>query len=414
MKLGNNLRETQNALIELLGFDYDTLKCTSVFEQGASDSFSKLTPKESKTVIMKILQLNKFEDYAKKCKEIAGKIETDLLGIDTNIDVIERQKKVETKDVNINIHIKQLEDISNQLKDMENKRQELMKLRDVAVKIDNLNRSYEKFGKLEKCPTCLQDIESKHKKKICSKFKDNINTLMKMLKDRDIEKEMRVLREKQEDLLFQKGSLETTIKQIKQQEKELMETKEKSDELKNAKKSLEKEVVIYTKLNMAFGRNGIPSYIIENTIPEIEIIVNDLLEMLEIDMQVNLDTQKNLKSGEIADTLDINIVTNGVTRPYYNYSGGEKFLIDLALRTALSVILLRRKGCNNSTLIIDEGFGSLDIENSDKVIRLIEIIKNKFGFKKILIITHSMDIQNNLGKRILIEKKNGISRINDL
>jgi exonuclease SbcC len=100
-----------------------------------------------------------------------------------------------------------------------------------------------------------------------------------------------------------------------------------------------------------------------------------------------------------------------VSRPYYNYSGGEKFIIDLSLRIALSVILLRRKGCNNSTLIIDEGFGSLDNGNNDKVLKLISLIKEKFGFRRILVITHVTDIKDNLNKKIEVVKINKCSEL---
>jgi exonuclease SbcC len=174
---------------------------------------------------------------------------------------------------------------------------------------------------------------------------------------------------------------------------------------------LKDDIIVYKKLVVAFGRNGIPSLIIEQTIPEIENITNEILSDLDIDMQLKLELQKELKSGGIADTLDIMIQSNKYTRSYFNYSGGERFLIDLSLRIALSTILLRRKGCNNSTLIIDEGLGSLDRTNREKVLKLISMLNEKFGFLKILIISHISEIQDSIGNKIYIRMKNGSSEV---
>jgi exonuclease SbcC len=198
---------------------------------------------------------------------------------------------------------------------------------------------------------------------------------------------------------------------ITEQNKKIQVVLKNKQNLEKRYEEIKKDLDTYKKLVIAFGKDGIPSYIIENAIPEIESIVNDLLNLLEVDMVIKLNMQKELKSGGTADTLDINIVTNGVSRPYYNYSGGEKFIIDLALRIALSTILLRRKGCNNSTLIIDEGFGSLDSINNDKVLKLIGLIKEKFRFKRILVITHIADIKENLDNKIEVVKINNHSEL---
>ena len=55
------------------------------------------------------------------------------------------------------------------------------------------------------------------------------------------------------------------------------------------------------------------------------------------------------------ETLDIRISDSTGERPYENYSGGEKFRINFAVRLALSRILAHRSGARLRTLVIDEG-----------------------------------------------------------
>ena len=82
---------------------------------------------------------------------------------------------------------------------------------------------------------------------------------------------------------------------------------------------------IYKHLKGAFGRHGIPSLIIEQTLPYLEERANTLLDRLtDGRMHVKLETLKDRKTGGTKETLDI-IITDeqGVARAYETFSGGE-------------------------------------------------------------------------------------------
>jgi len=99
--------------------------------------------------------------------------------------------------------------------------------------------------------------------------------------------------------------------------------------------------------------------IIEAAIPELEEESNRLLtRMTEGRMHVRLDTQREKKTGGVAETLDILIGDELGTRAYESYSGGEAFRVNFAIRVALSQLLARRAGAQLRTLFIDEGFGT--------------------------------------------------------
>jgi len=164
-------------------------------------------------------------------------------------------------------------------------------------------------------------------------------------------------------------------------------------------------------LEKACGRDGVQALLIEHALPDIEDRANELLERLTSgEMRVNFETQKQLKSREATvETLDIRIVDNAGERPYANFSGGEQFRVNFAIRLALSQILAKRAGARLQTLVIDEGFGSQDPNGRQRLVEAINIIQDDFA--RILVITHIDALRDAFPTRIEIEKGVGGSSI---
>src|SRR5690606_17816169 len=100
-------------------------------------------------------------------------------------------------------------------------------------------------------------------------------------------------------------------------------------ELETRQLELSAEKSIYEDLRAAFGKNGVPAMIIEAAIPELEESANHLLaRMTEGRMHVRLDTQREKRTGGVAETLDILISDELGTRSYESYSGGEAFRVN--------------------------------------------------------------------------------------
>lgn len=196
------------------------------------------------------------------------------------------------------------------------------------------------------------------------------------------------------------------VKQLMSRSQQLEKQRILNQEKKNA---LEKEKIIYEELALAFGKKGIQAMIIESSIPEIEDEANKLLEKLtEGRMKVSFQTQKETKTkmsdGEkgIIETLDIIISDEMGERPYENYSGGEKFRINFAIRLAISKLLTNRAGAKLQFLVIDEGFGSQDAPGRARLVEAIDTIKD--DFEKILIITHLEELKEEFPVRIEVSK----------
>lgn len=164
---------------------------------------------------------------------------------------------------------------------------------------------------------------------------------------------------------------------------------------------LAKELVRWQTLVKAFGRDGIPALIIENAVPELERISNDILgQMSGGKHYLRFETQRELKSRSgMTETLDIIVGDWAGERIYETFSGGEQLRIDFAIRFALAELLARRAGARVDWVCVDEGFGSQSEEYLPLVIDAIKSISSRFGM--VLVISHVKAVQEAFEQKIV-------------
>ena len=175
---------------------------------------------------------------------------------------------------------------------------------------------------------------------------------------------------------------------------------------------LQRQIGRHRTLERAFGKDGVPALLIEQALPQIEDKTNELLDRLsDGQMSIRFATQieyKDKRRDDLRETLEIQISDAAGIRNYEMYSGGEAFRVNFAIRLALSKILAQRKGARLQTLVIDEGFGSQDIQGRQRLIEAINLVKHDFA--KILVITHLDELKDAFPTRIEVEKtENGSS-----
>ena len=206
-------------------------------------------------------------------------------------------------------------------------------------------------------------------------------------------------------------AVEAALNDLQRQLGQLSEKLEKAgrdrDQLKKRRSEqteAQSKQALYKHLRAAFSKNGIPSLIIEQTLPEIEERTNALLESLtDGKMHVRLETLKDKKTGGTKETLDITITDEqGVSRAYETFSGGEGFRVNFALRIALAQLLAERSGVRVRTLVVDEGFGTQDEQGVQNLVEAIQTIQDDFD--KILVITHLPELKEVFPVRIEVEK----------
>ena len=82
-------------------------------------------------------------------------------------------------------------------------------------------------------------------------------------------------------------------------------------------------------------------------------------------------------------------------------SGGERFLVSLALALALSG--LEGRASFVDTLFIDEGFASLDAETLDMAVDALETLQGRG--RKVGVITHVAAMVDRIGVQVRVEKR---------
>ena len=127
-------------------------------------------------------------------------------------------------------------------------------------------------------------------------------------------------------------------------------------------------------------------------------------------MQMKL-INKRYTLQRIAGTLGLQVIDNDMAaeiRSVYSLSGGESFLVSLALALALSSLSSTKM--NVETLFIDEGFGSLDAETLQVALDALERLQNQG--KKVGVISHIQEMVERIAVKVEVQKEgNGKSRI---
>ena len=176
------------------------------------------------------------------------------------------------------------------------------------------------------------------------------------------------------------------------------------DKKKIAKESLEKfkemeeKNVSYQYYLQAIQRDSIPYELISRAIPEIEREVNNILSQV-VDFAVMLDLDgKNINVKMVYDEEKI--------WPMELASGMEKFVVGIAIRVALlGISNLPRP----NFLAIDEGFSTLDADNSANLPMVFDYLKSHFDF--IFLISHMDYIRDFVDISLDLKKQDDFSKI---
>ncbi len=325
---------------------------------------------------------------------------------------------------------KMLTAIEHKLKTKDYSANEQQELKDIEANIASLDYNTEEHEAAKKSLSELQDFENKKlrleeaerllssEKERLTKARESSDVLQTQVKKYEnekqvINKELELLPKIEADLEQAQNEYYTISVRLKETQELTSGLKAQLEHLQNQEKkkkekeaqlaAISKEVSIYSELAQAFGKKGVQMMLIETALPDIENEANELLgRMTDNRMHVKFDTQKPTKKGEVQETLEIIISDELGARPYELYSGGEAFRIDFAIRIALSKLLAKRAGAPLPTLIIDEGFGTLDNSGIEKIKEAINSIRN--DFEKIIVITHIDELKDAFPSRINVTK----------
>ena len=337
-------------------------------------------------------------------KELVSKQEQEnMLALDqdpTLIKLAEQLKNIEAEKAILVFDKQEHKDIQVQLQDVEKLLEQLEKIR------PELDQQLSRKNLLERALYELRSLKKQNIELIAQLAQKNCHheheqALISAITEH--QKELSTLTNQKDASAQNIGSHENELQRIK---------KLTTDQQQNIVKLriLDNEIEDYQTISQSLSKNGIQALLIEEAIPEIEAEANAILAKLtDNQAQIFMESLRDLKSGGVKETLDIQISDSIGIRPYEMFSGGEAFRVDFALRIAISKLLARRAGTALQTLIIDEGFGSQDEDGLARIMEALYAIQKDFS--KIIIVSHLLEFKDNFPVHFIIEKTSSGSMV---
>ena len=264
----------------------------------------------------------------------------------------------------------------------------------IQIELKNLIQIEKKLKiEFDRIKGIIENIGNSSNKEFEKIIKDRENTIEEIQKIKDNIMELKI----------QRGIIENSIKEMERLDNE-------KSVINNQLKIVLREIEIYSNLSKAFGKDGIQAIIMENIAEDLSKYANSILKQICSDpMSIDFITQRQTGSGNWKEQFDIKVMVGANELDFEDLSGGEQVRISIALRLALSQLLMRRVGSNVKFLLLDEVDQALDKQGTDALADTILTLSKSL---KILVITHNETMKEKFDNIIKIQKGNQGSVIN--
>lgn len=234
---------------------------------------------------------------------------------------------------------------------------------------------------------------------ILNNLKEGANIYVELEKaktERDkLSSEIELLKKKMLELSVQHGMLKGYGEELERRISE-------RGVINNQLSTVLREIDIYKNLSKAFGKDGIQAIIMENITEDLKKYANSVLKQICSDpMSIDFVTQKQTGVGSWKEQFDIRVSSGSSELDFDDLSGGEQVRISIALRLALSQLLMRRVGSNVKFLLLDEVDQALDRHGIDALATAVLTLSKNL---KILVITHNETMKEKFDSIITIQK----------
>ena len=311
---------------------------------------------------------------------------------------VKRQMLLATQILFIQQETANLPSLKAEIAELEPFEEQLAELPKVKAAIDSARENIEKLnGEIILKENRIADLEGAYSDLAIPKEGLIIATRIAKVLEQGIQANLKELQSSLNLHFARQGSLQNQVDQ-------LVADKQKHATLSQELAPMAKELVRWETLAKAFSKNGIPVLILENILPELERIANDILgQMSNGAHALQFITQRDAKSKDsMIETLDIMVTDWAGTRPFESFSGGEQTRISLAIRFALSELLASRAGSKIEFVVLDEVLSDQSPEFRDLAIEGIKALSGRF--KKILLISHIPQVQEAFDQRIILSE----------
>jgi len=286
--------------------------------------------------------------------------------------------------------------------------QERIKIINGQIEETRNNQDQESKSLLERLQTAIHQVEKMASNQIkdynqraaTEKQSLTANKLELESKKKSIEKEQQKVNEINETILKINQQMKTINDRIKfSEEKEYDETQlnsytKKEGELEHSIhqftesiKMITDDILVLQFWKVAYSPSGIPSMLIDESIPFMNKKVSHYLDLLTNGRYiVSFDTMDEIKSGEFRDKISVRVIdTHTQANSRVQLSGGQTRIVDIATILTLGDLQSNINDVKFNILLFDEIFDALDDENIGYVSKILNKLKMD---RSIYIISH--------------------------
>jgi exonuclease SbcC len=403
-QLKSDLRVFKNSLIDIEKRTETSVKSQSEYNKAISDSETKSNQLKIDRIAILPLEIsveNKRKSLQAARKDLSDKLELSKKELQKQLDIQREKEAIKLENKKEQVLLKTEHDLlkskldaqisASEFESKEAIEKALLSREEKLKYTQNKERIKERQLRLKTLKeTNLKAIEKQNETKTFETTEEESKTLF-------------------EELKFKRDGFSAEKGEVKEAFRKDQEIKDRNQEVYKQIEAQEAICNVWRELFKIIGnsKDAFNVYVQRLTLKHLLDLAN--VHLYKLNKRYSLKMEEDYKPKE---ELNFNLIDHYQTdqaRLVDTSSGGEKFIISLALALGLSD--LASKNVKIDSLFIDEGFGTLDKNTLETVISTLETLQSQG--KMIGIISHVENLKERIPTQVMIEKKsNGISEVN--
>lgn len=158
-------------------------------------------------------------------------------------------------------------------------------------------------------------------------------------------------------------------------------------------------------------RMRLSSFVLAARLEKVVALANERLQTMDAGRYL-LEHSDAKVAGGARSGLDLRVLDQwtGRTRETASLSGGESFMVSLALALGLADAVREESGgFDLGTLFVDEGFGSLDDDSLEQVMSVLDGLRE--GGRAVGVVSHVADLRSRITHQVVVQKSTSGSEV---
>jgi DNA repair exonuclease SbcCD ATPase subunit len=207
-------------------------------------------------------------------------------------------------------------------------------------------------------------------------------------------------------------------RQAERQKQALEERRQHRSDLEEKYLQASHKEHLYKELTRLLGSDHLQRYLLQQAEVKIVESANEVLDRVSSGtLRLELTPSPGAENGKASargsnkalDLYAIHSETGGARMPVDSLSGGQRFRVAVSL--ALGIGRYAGQGSSRiESVIIDEGFGSLDKTGRQEMIDELHLLKDEL--KRIILVSHQEEIAEAFNNKYKVELVDGASQVN--